>query len=425
MPDHAEWAAPSPDADRGGPALMPVEEAVERVLSAVGPLPPVEMPLRQAHGAVLAEPVAAPLDLPPFASSAMDGYAVRAEDVAGASRGRPAELTVAGEVEMGRPPGVRVAPGTAAAVPTGGPIPPGADSVVPIEDCAVEDGRVLVFRAAEPGAFVRPAGQDARAGELLVPAGRRLGAPELGLLASAGVDRARVHPKPRVMLISTGRELLQPGAPPEPGRIYDANAFTLFGAVVEAGATPVSGGTVADDPDALRRLLEASVGRADVFVTSGGVSMGEADPVRAAFAGRSEVELWRVAMQPGMPQAFGEVRGRPFFGLPGNPVSVFVSFELLVRPALLKMMGRRRLFRPEVTATLETELEGLPGKTRFARVLVRRGAEGWTAASAGGYQSNLLSTLSGANGLAIIPPGTASLAAGEPCRVMLFRHLED
>jgi molybdopterin molybdotransferase len=403
--------------------LLPWEEYRRRILATIEPLPPVEHPIRGAFGCVLAEEVRAGGDIPSFASSAMDGFAVRAEDVVAATEDRPVALTLGGEVEMGRPPEVAVKPGRAVRIPTGGAVPEGADCVVPIEDCRVEDSRVLVLRPTPPGRHVRPAGQDVRAGDVLMEAGTRLLGPQLGLLATGGHATVRVHPVARVVIASTGDELVEPGEPAELGQIYDANGLTLYGAVKEAGAEPVAVGIVRDDPEALRKLVEAA--DADVFVTSGGVSVGERDPVKAAFREDGDVGFFRLAMQPGMPQAFGQVGGRPFFGLPGNPVSVFVSFELFVRPAILSLMGRRDLFRPEVSSRLEEEIEGLPRKTRFARVLVRRADGGFIASPTGGPQSNLLSTVARANGLAIIPAGTEVLRAGDECRVMLIDHVED
>jgi molybdopterin molybdotransferase len=405
-----------------GGDLLPWEDYRRRILSAIEPLPPVSLPLREAFGCVLAEEVRAQHDIPTFASSAMDGFAVRAEDVTGASEARPTALSLAGEVEMGRRPEVTVGPGAAARIPTGGAIPAGADCVVPIEECRVEDRQILVLRSAPPGKHIRPAGQDVRSGEVLLPPGARLLGPQLGLLATGGLATAPVHPPARVAVASTGDELVEPGENAEFGQIHDANGLTLFGAVRETGAEPVVGGIVADDAEALRKLVQTV--DADAFVSSGGVSVGERDPVKAAFLEGDEVQFFRLAIQPGMPQAFGLVGGRPFFGLPGNPVSVFVSFELFVRPAILALMGRRDLFRPEISAVLDANVEGLPRKTRFARVLVRSAEGGFVAAPTGGPQSNLLSTVARANGLAIIPAGTELLRAGEDCRVMLIREVE-
>src|SRR5437588_527077 len=262
------------------------------------------------------------------------------------------------------------------------------EPLAPIEACLSSRETVRVLQPVSPGKHVRPAGEDATPGDLLVPAGRRLGAPELGVLAAAGHARMLVHPRPRVVVISTGDELIDPGQFPQFGEVRDSNAYTIFGAVRETGARPYLAGIVRDDVDAFREAIVSQLVQADAFISSGGVSVGEHDVVKRAFFKRGDVRFTRVAMQPGMPQAFGRIEGKPYFGLPGNPVSVFVSFEMFVRPALMKMAGRRDLHRPEVTAVLDTDVEGPKGKTAFARVRVSRTEEGWRASSAGGRDSN-------------------------------------
>ena len=372
----------------------------------------------------MAADVPAPFDLPPFASSAMDGYAVRSADVAGATSVRPVTLRIAGTVRMGRSADDHVEPGAAVVIPTGGAVPAGADAVVPVEHCAMEGDRLVVLRSAEPGQYVRPAGEDVRAGNLLVPAGRRLGPGDLGLLAAAGIPTVPVRPRARVGILSTGDELLEPGDARGDAAIYDANAFTLDAAVREAGAVPVPLGRVEDDPGQLARALADATPRVDALVSSGGVSVGQHDPVKAAFGDHGDVEFVEVAMQPGKPQAFGSIGGRPYFGLPGNPVSVFVSFEVFVRPALLRMMGRSEE-RPTVTATLAGDVGGPIEKVRFARVRVERANHGWRAVPSGGRRSNLMATVSRANGLAVIPAGVERLVAGDIVEVMVFRDLDD
>jgi molybdopterin molybdotransferase len=416
-------ARPHHDHD-SGEGLVPLEQARRRILDRIEPLAEEEWPLREAHGCVLTGEVRARAEMPPFASSAMDGYAVRASDVGGASAGQPVTLRIAGRVQMGRAPEVAVEPGRAVAVPTGGPIPAGADCVAPVETCEVEGDMVRVFQPQPSGKHIRPAGEDARPGDVLLPAGRRLLAADLGLLAAAGLPSAFVRPRPRVAIVSTGDELVPPDEPAGFGQTYDANAFTLHGAVREAGAVPVALGSVPDDPRRLLQVLAIHSGDVDVVVSSGGVSVGERDPIKLALGDRPGFEFLEVAIQPGKPQAFGILDGHPFFGLPGNPVSVFVSCELFVRPALMKMMGRP-LFRPEVTARLETDITGPKGKAQFARVLARRADDGWVASSTGGHQSNLIATVARANGLAVVPAGIETLRAGEECRVMLFRDGDD
>ncbi len=405
--------------------LVPVEEARERVLAEVAPLQPLELPLQEAEGCVLAADLVAEADIPDFASSAMDGFAVRSSDVAQAGEGAPVELRIVGRALIGRRPEATVGGGEAVRIATGAPIPAGADAVVPIEDCEVVGDRVRVLRAVPEGKHIRPAGEDVRAGEVLLRAGRRLGAPELGLLATAGFSHPPVHPRPRVVVLSTGDELVPPTQRPEFGQVRDSNAYLLYGALREVGAVPVMAGIVPDDVEQLKEAVFSHLLQADAFISSGGVSVGERDVVKAAFFKRGDVRFYRVAMQPGMPQGFGHVEGKPFFGLPGNPVSVFVSFEVFIRPALRKMMGRRQLFRPEVTARLEADVTGPRDKTQFARVRVRRAPEGWVAAPTGGRGSNLIATVSRANGLAIIPPGVETAPAGSEVRVMIFRPTDD
>jgi len=374
---------------------------------------------------VTAAAVTAAVDLPEFASSGMDGYAVRAVDVADASPDAPAELKVVGRAMIGQRPDATVGIGEAMKIATGAPIPGGADAVIPVENTEASGDLVRVFDTAAAGRHVRPQGEDVRVGDVLVAAGKRIGAPEIGLLANAGVPHPLVHPRPRVIVFSTGDELIAPTESPSFGQVRDANAYTLFGALREAGAIPVMAGIVRDDPEQLKEAVLSYEIQADAFVSSGGVSVGERDVVKAAFYRHGDVAFSKVAMQPGMPQGFGFLEGKPFFGLPGNPVSVFVSFEMFVRPAILKMMGRANLGRPEVSAALTESIEGPRDKSVFVRVDVTRGAGGWSAAPTGGRGSNLISTVARANGLAVLPPGVGSLKAGERVTVFLFRANED
>ncbi|MBA3764092.1 MAG: molybdopterin molybdotransferase MoeA [Actinobacteria bacterium] len=405
--------------------LIAVDEARARVLDSVSSLAPLQLALTDAHGCVSAEDVVAAESLPAFASSAMDGFAVRASDVAGATPQRPAELKIVGQALIGFRPETTVGGGEAVAIATGAPIPSGADTIVPIENADVQEEIVRLVEAAPAGRHVRPVGEDVTEGTVLVERGKRLGGPELGLLANAGHATPLVHPRPRVVVLSTGDELISPTEAPDFGQIRDSNAYTLFGALREAGAIPVLAGIIRDDPESLKQTVVDHLIQADAFISSGGVSVGERDVVKAAFFRRGDIDFYKVAMQPGMPQGFGHIEGKPYFGLPGNPVSVFVSFELFVRPAMLKMMGRTQLDRPEVTATLATEVSGPKAKMQYARVVVERGDEGWMATPTGGRGSNLISTVARANGLAMIPPGTETAPAGSQVQVMVFRTGED
>jgi molybdopterin molybdotransferase len=408
-----------------GEGLVPVEEARERVLSQIKPLQPLELPLQEAEGCVLAQQVVAGADIPDFASSAMDGFAVRSGEVGDAAPSSPVELRIVGRAMIGRRPETTVGGGEAVRIATGAPIPAGADTIVPIENCEVVGDTVRILAGSPEGKHIRPTGEDVKGGEVLLPAGRRLGAPELGLLATAGFSHPLVHPRARVVVLSTGDELIPPGQAPEYGQVRDSNAYLLFGALREAGAVPMMAGTVHDEVDDLKDRVLSHLVQADAFISSGGVSVGERDVVKAAFFKRGELDFYRVAMQPGMPQGFGHIEGKPFFGLPGNPVSVFVSFEVFIRPALRKMMGRQQLFRPEITARLDTDVSGPEGKMQFARVRVKRTKEGWIATPTGGRGSNLIATVSRANGLAMIPAGVSTAAAGSEVKVMVFRSAED
>jgi molybdopterin molybdotransferase len=408
-----------------GEGLVPVDEARERLLGSLDPLQPLELPLTEAYGCVLVQDVVSDVDIPAFASSAMDGFALRSSDVAAATPLDPVELRIAGRALIGQRPEGTVGGGEAIRIATGAPIPAGADTIVPIENCELQGDAVRILAASPEGKHIRPAGEDVRAGDPLVPAGRRLQAPELGLLAAAGVSHPLVRPRARVVVLSTGDELVPPTQTPEFGQVHDSNAYLLFAAIREAGAVPMLAGVVPDDVDALKDAVLSHLVQADAFVSSGGVSVGERDVVKAAFFRRGDVDFYRVAMQPGMPQGFGHVEGKPYFGLPGNPVSVFVSFEVFIRPALMKMMGRRNLFRPEVTARLETDVSGPRGKTQYARVRVKRTREGWTATPTGARGSNLIATVARANGLAMVPAGVETAEAGSEVRVMLFRSMEE
>lgn len=407
--------------------MRPVDEVREAILRAVAPIPPIEVPLAEAYGCVLPEDLYATEPLPAFESSAMDGFAVRARDVEGASLRSPVDLIVAGSAPIGRAPEVPVHAGEAVRIATGAPIPEGADAIVPIEDVeySVTDeaaGVVHVMKETEVGKHLRPAGEDVRPGDLLVAAGTRLAAPELALMAAAGIAKPMVHPRPRIVILSTGDELVAPGEDIAFGQVRDSNSFMLQAAVREAGGQPFVAGVVRDDIDAFRDAVLSRVTQADAFVSSGGVSVGERDVVKAAFGMSGELDFYRVAMQPGMPQGFGRLEGKPFFGFPGNPVSSFVSFEVFLRPAILRMAGRRDLFRPEVVARLEETVVGPRHKTKFVRVHVRRIEAGaFVASPTGGRGSNLLATVTRANGLAVIPAGVETVPQGGKVRVLLYR----
>lgn len=405
------------------PGMLSVEEARQRILDSIGVLEPLELAVSEAHGCVLAEDVVAGEELPPFHNSALDGYAVRAEDTSPAER-TPVGLTVVGESAAGRPFAGRVGPGECARIFTGAAIPDGADAVVAQEEVVVVGSSMAVGRAVQVGEAVRPPGEDVARGDVVLREGQRLRGMDLGVLAALGRTRVIVHPRVRTVAFSTGDELREPGQPLGPGLIRDSNSFTLVGMAREAGASAVRIGIVRDDPAALEETILSFLPQADMFLTSGGVSVGEHDFVKDVLAKLGKVEFWRVAVKPGKPLAFGFVEGRPFFGLPGNPVAVAVTFELFVRPALLKMTGRKTLLRAEVDGVLEDEFRHEPGRETYLRVRAWRTEGGWRARLVGRQGSNILSALSRANAFAILSRETSVLQAGSRVRLLLLEPLE-
>jgi molybdenum cofactor synthesis domain-containing protein len=400
------------------PDLIPLAEAQRRVLDGVGPLPAVTVDLADATGLVLAGEVGSALTVPGWANSAMDGFAVRSADVAGASAAEPVTLPVLGEVPAGRAPDVGVAPGTTLRIMTGAMMPPGADAVVPVEDTDAAAGAsdvpaaVVVFAAARPGVNVRAAGSDVEAGVTLLGAGRALDPAAIALLAATGHASVTVHRPPRVAVISTGDELVAPGVPLGPAQIHDSNSLTLAAQAAEAGAEVRRLGIARDTLDDLLELVREAVAWADVVVLSGGVSVGAHDHVKAAFSAVGTLDVWRVAIKPGRPFAFGrataEGRTVRLFGLPGNPVSVFVTFELFVRPVLRGLAGHPRVFdRPVRTVRLAEPIRGSSGRLTVARVVLAPDPErrdGLVARSSGGQDSHMLFSLARANGILFVPP---------------------
>ena len=405
-------------------ALRSVDEHLETILAAVSPLSSLELTLQDAHGCVLAEDVASTFPLPPFDNSAMDGYAVRAADVAAASVDSPVQLPVVGDIAAGSAGPYTVQPGLCVRIMTGAPIPAGADAVVPVEWTDGGVAQVSIRRSASPGAHIRLAGEDAPVGTTVLAAGTHLGATQIGLLAAVGRERVSARPRPRVVVLSTGSELVDPGTPLSPGKIPDANSTLLTSAAREAGGIAFRVGIVPDDPRLLLDTLEDQLIRADAVVTSGGISVGAYDVVKEAINRIGEVQFDRVAMQPGMPQSFGLIgpERTPFFGLPGNPVSAYVSFEVFVRPALRRMLGVEPINRPTVRARLTAPLTSPPGKRSFARAHLTVDKGSYTAHPVGGSGSHLIASLAGANALVVVPEQTTQLDAGATVTVMLLER---
>ena len=388
--------------DHGG-QLVPLEEYRRDVLSRIGALEALKLGLLEAQGCVLAEDIVAPTDLPAFANSGMDGFAVRAGDAVPGAR-----LSVAGEIAAGATDLPSPGPGQAVRIMTGAPLPEGADAVIPVELVGEGDGTIEVHAAVDALANVRPAGEDVRAGTVVLESGTRLGPAELGMCAAVGRARVSVHPRPRLVVLSTGDELVEPGKPLVHGQVHDSNSFMLVAQAREAGAVAFRHAVVGDDRPALQRAIEGALAQADVLLTSGGVSAGRYDLSKQVLAQMGDVAFAKVGVQPGMPQAFGFINqpgggAVPVFGLPGNPVSAFVSFELLVRPAVRRLQGRRDLNRPRVVAILDQDVASPAGRVSFLRVRLHRDGDRWHAATTGPQGSGLLGSVVAADGLAEVP----------------------
>ncbi|MFJ2742723.1 gephyrin-like molybdotransferase Glp [Streptomyces sp. NPDC087440] len=445
-------APPATVGDEGSPdRVWSVDEHLDDVLGAIRPLEPIELQLPDAQGCVLVEDVTVPVSLPPFDNSSMDGYAVRVADVADASTEFPAVLTVIGDVAAGSGGAeLTVGPGEAARIMTGAPLPPGAEAVVPVEwtdggsgegpattfrsagaNPGDSSGQVRVHRPAKARAHVRAAGSDVKAGDTALEAGTVLGPPQVGLLAAIGRATVLVRPRPRVVVMSTGSELVQPGEELGPGQIYDSNSFALTAAARDAGAIAYRVGAVTDDAAELRDTIEDQLVRADLLVTTGGVSVGAYDVVKEALSHTSDedepgsgVDFRKLAMQPGKPQGFGSIGPdhTPLLALPGNPVSSYVSFELFVRPAIRALMGLEDVHRPVVRATLTADkaLDSPSGRRQFLRGTYD--AEAGTVTPVGGSGSHLVAALAHADCLLVVPEDTTSLAPGSEVDVVLLTH---
>ena len=399
--------------------MLCVDIARERVLAAFTPLPAVQVPIGDGLGLVLAADVVADADIPPFANSAMDGFAVRAEDTLAASDASPARLRVIGQSAAGYPSDVVLLPGTAVRIMTGATIPAGADAVVRFEETdeadhgviagARSDGTIGIRRLTKPWANIRPAGEDMLSGQRALIAGTRLRPAEIGLLAALGRATALVHRRPRVAVLATGDELVDPGVAPRPGQISNSNGAAVAAMVRRCGGEPVMLGIARDTPEEVRNKLRAAAG-ADFLITTGGVSVGDYDIVKDVLRDEGQIDFWQVRMKPGKPLAFGHIQGTPMLGLPGNPVAAAVAFEQFARPAILKSLGRMDLTIPTVLARLADRIENRGGRRHFARVRVDATTEGYVAHLSGAQGAGVLSSLASANGLLVVPE---EMPAGE------------
>ena len=400
--------------------MLTVEDALEQILSRVEPLGVERVDVMGALGRVLAEAIVSRATIPPWPNSSMDGYALRAQD----TRGEPVELAVVGRIIAGAMPSRTLKAGESMRIFTGAPLPEGADAVVPQEDVAADGGRVTVRGRIAPGAYVRPAGEDVRTGDVVVEPGRTIGAAEVGLLATLGYSQVRVYRRPRVAILSTGNELADLGTQPGPAQIPNTNTYSLMAQVIEAGADPVNLGVAPDQLEAIAERVRWGFASADVLVSSAGVSVGELDLVREALErSGAELHLWQVSMRPGKPITFGTREGRPVFGLPGNPVSAMVTFELFVRPALRRMLGARAIDRPRLRARALQSIANPGSRRGYLRVTLEESAAGYGARLTGDQGSAILRSMVLADGLAVVAPDT-TIAAGEPVDVIVLRSLE-
>ena len=397
--------------------MLSVAEASARILAEIRALPPERVGLMESLGRVIAQDVRSPVTLPPWNNSAMDGYAVRADDVIGASAAAPVSLTVIDSVAAGSFPARAVGRGEATRIMTGAPVPEGADSVIRVEDTDGGEARVLVRDARDAGRNVRPRGEDIIEGATAVRAGTPLGAAHLGLLASVGASSVEVYGRPRVAIVGSGDELVELDRFEEAlagRRIVSSNSYTLAALVRQAGGEPVSLGVAADTHASLRALVERAAG-CDLLVTTAGVSVGALDYTREVLeALGAELRFWKVRMRPGAPLAFGMLGGMPWIGLSGNPVSAMITFELFVRPAIRRMLGHSRLFRRPVSVILEeTVTTGAP-LTHFLRAIVRLDSDGRARARLTGAQSSgMLTSMTLANALIVVPADRQRVERGE------------
>lgn len=401
--------------------MRSVDEHLENVLAGIGSVDPIELALLDAAGLVLAEGVTAVGPLPGFDNSAMDGYALRSVDTDNAGADEPVVLPVVGDIAAGAKAISGMGPGLAMRIMTGAPMPAGADCVIPLEDTDRGLARVAVRRPVRVGECIRHAGEDLAAGAPAVAEGALLGPQQIALLAAIGRDRVLVRPRPRVMVISTGSELVDVGQAPGFGEVADANSYLLAAAANDAGAGAWRYGIVPDDHATLLDVLETQLLRADLIVTSGGVSMGAFDVVKQALSELGTVDFVRVAMQPGKPQGFGHLGDDevPIFCLPGNPVSALVSFEIFVRPAIRKLLGKRNLKRTPVQAVSLERIDSPPGMRQFRRgVLHREATGGYSVSLVGGPGSHLIASMAAANCLVQIDEEVTEVVAGSRVSVI-------
>ena len=399
-----------------------IDEARARVLAEASPLPAEERPIEAAFGYVLAEGVVSSLNVPPFDNSAMDGFAVFAADVVDAGPDTPVALVLRDTIPAGYVAEHHLNRGETAKIMTGAPMPQGANAVVQSELASEADGKVLIFEAAKPGLNVRRTAEDIAVGDRVLAAGAELGPAEIGVLASLGLPTLKVYRRPRVAVLSTGSELVEVDQPLAPGKIRNSNSYALQAYCQQIGVDVTRLGIAPDDYDSTLRMVEEGL-TYDVLITSGGVSVGEFDFVKnVQDALGVERRLWGVAMKPGKPLVFGVKGPTLVFGLPGNPVSAMVSFELFVKPALLRLMGHKRVVKPLYKAIVEEDVFSKDGRTYVVRVRAWREDDRWHVSSTGPQGSGILRSMVGANGLIFVPGAPKGVRAGQEVDFLLLRE---
>jgi molybdopterin molybdotransferase len=408
--------------------VISVDEARERILDHARVLEPVRVPILDALNMVLAEDLVAGFDIPPLTNAAMDGYAVIAANTERASESSPVRLRVIEELPAGRPARLVVEPGTAIRIMTGAPLPPGADTVVQFENTTEGQGTtpkgwVDVLVPAGSGINIRQAGEDVRRGAAIVQRGVVLRPADIGVIASLGRASVLVHRRPRVAILSTGDEVIEPGHELEPGQIYDANGYALAAQVKSAGGEPVMLGIARDEMGDLIAKIQRGL-ETDLIVTSAGVSTGDYDIVKDALVAQGEISFWLVRMRPGKPLAFGQMRGIPHIGLPGNPVSSMISFELFARPAILKMLGKTKFERPTIDAISSDIIINRDNRRSFYRARVEHGADGYVARLTGPQGSGILTSMMQANCLLVVPEEVSRVEPGDRVQVVLIDQPE-
>lgn len=403
--------------------MISVEEAQKIILAEIRRMGTERVLLSNTLGRVLSEDLLSALDHPPWDTSAMDGYAVRWNDTAGASRTAPRFLKIIEEIPAGILPQKKVQPGEASKIMTGAPLPEGADAVVKVEETERSGDQVRIFEAADNGDFIRKKGEAIRTGDLILKKGIRIRPADIAMMASIGKSVVPVYQQPRVAILSTGDELAEFDEPRGPNKILNSNGYGVAAQVIEAGGIPINLGLAKDTRSDLSIKLRQGL-HADFLIASGGVSMGDYDFVQEVLMELgAEMKFWKVAMKPGQPLAFGVISGKPAFGLPGNPVSAMVTFEQFVRPALLMAAGRTEVFRPVLQATLEEEIRKQPGRRHFMRAIVSVQNGEYRVHTTGNQDSHILFSLVKANALMILPEEGDRVKAGEKVPVQLLSDL--